>query len=191
MAKKEVSIWNEAFETMPHPELEKLQLERLKEVVVRATERVPFYKERYAEAGLSVNPIQSLEDMAKLPFTTKQDLRDRYPFGMFAVPVHALAQIHGTSGTTGKMMVTGYTDQDMEIWAETMARVYTAGRTTAHDVIHNAYGYGLFTGGLGFHLGAQKVGAAVVPVSGGLTQRQVQIMQDFGSTILASFSASQ
>jgi len=184
MAEKKVLIWNEEFETMPRPELEKLQLERLKKVVAWVTERVPFYKELYAQAGVSADDIKSLEDIAKLPFTTKQNLRDHYPFGMFAVSVNELKQIHATSGTTGKMTVTGYTENDMEVWAETMARVYAAGGTTADDIIHNAYGYGLFTGGLGFHLGAQKIGATVIPVSGGLTKRQIEIMQDFGSTIL-------
>jgi phenylacetate-CoA ligase len=184
MTRKKALIWNEEFETMPRPELEKLQTERLKKVVAWVTERVPFYKELYAEAGVSADDINSLEDIAKLPFTNKQDLRDRYPFGMFAVPAGEIRQIHATSGTTGKMTVTGYTENDMEVWAETMARVYAAGGTTADDIIHNAYGYGLFTGGLGFHLGAHKIGATVIPVSGGLTKRQIEIMQDFGSTIL-------
>lgn len=184
MAEKKALIWNEEFETMPRPELEKVQVERLKKVVAWVTERVPFYKELYAEAGVSADDIKSLEDIAKLPFTNKQDLRDRYPFGMFAVPVNELKQIHATSGTTGKMTVTGYTENDMEVWGETMARVYTAGGATADDIVHNAYGYGLFTGGLGFHIGAEKIGATVIPVSGGLTKRQIEIMQDFGSTIL-------
>ncbi|MFN2129935.1 MAG: phenylacetate--CoA ligase family protein [Anaerolineae bacterium] len=184
MAEKKALIWNEEFETMPRPELEKLQLERLQELVARATNTVPFYKELYAEAGVSVDDIQSLEDIAKLPFTYKQDLRDHYPFGMFAVPVDELKQIHATSGTTGKMTVTGYTASDMDVWAETMARVYTAGGATADDMVHNAYGYGLFTGGLGFHVGAERIGATVIPVSGGLTRRQIEIMQDFGSTVL-------
>jgi phenylacetate-CoA ligase len=184
MASKKALIWNEEFETMPRPELGKLQLERLKRTVAYCMEKVPFYKELYARAGVSADDIQSLEDIAKLPFTNKQDLRDRYPFGMFAVPVDELKQIHATSGTTGKMTVTGYTANDMEVWAETMARVYTAGGTTADDMVHNAYGYGLFTGGLGFHIGAEKIGATVIPVSGGLTRRQIEIMHDFGSTIL-------
>ncbi len=184
MTEKKALIWNEEFETMPRPELEKVQVERLKKVVAWVTEKVPFYKELYAEAGVSADDIESLEDIAKLPFTNKQDLRDRYPFGIFAVPVNELKQIHATSGTTGKMTVTGYTENDMEVWAETMARVYVAGGTTADDIIHNAYGYGLFTGGLGFHLGARKLGATVIPVSGGLTKRQIEIMQDFGSTVL-------
>ena len=184
MAERKALIWNEAFETMPRPELQKLQAERLKQVVARVTATVPFYRNLYAKAGVSADDIHSLEDIAKLPFTYKQNLRDHYPFGMFAVPVSELRQIHATSGTTGKMTVTGYTASDMEVWAETMARVYTAGGTTADDMIHNAYGYGLFTGGLGFHIGAEKIGATVIPVSGGMTRRQIEIMQDFGSTIL-------
>jgi phenylacetate-CoA ligase len=181
---KKALIWNEEFETMPRPELEKLQLKRLKDIVTYVAEKVPFYKDLYAEADVSAADINSLEDIAKLPFTNKQDLRDRYPFGMFAVPVEELRQVHATSGTTGKMTVTGYTASDMQVWAETMARVYTAGNVTADDIVHNAYGYGLFTGGLGFHIGAERIGATVIPVSGGLTKRQIEIMQDFGSTVL-------
>jgi phenylacetate-CoA ligase len=184
MAKKKVLFWNEEIETMPRPEMEKLQLKRLKEMVSLAMERVPFYKELYAKVGVSTDDIQSLEDINKLPFTTKQNLRDAYPFDMFAVPMGELKQIHATSGTTGKMTVTCYTANDLEVWGETMARVYAAGGTTADDIIHNAYGYGLFTGGLGFHIGAQKIGATVIPVSGGLTKRQIEIIQDFGSSVL-------
>jgi phenylacetate-CoA ligase len=169
---------------MARPELETLQLARLKEAVARVTATVPFYKNLYAKANVSGDDIQSLEDISKLPFTYKQDLRSHYPFGMFAVPVGELRQIHATSGTTGKMTVTGYTSSDMEIWAETMARVYAAGGATGDDMIHNAYGYGLFTGGLGFHIGAEKIGATVIPISGGLTRRQIEIMRDFGSTVL-------
>jgi phenylacetate-CoA ligase len=184
MSEKKALIWNKEFEAMPRPELEKLQLDRLKKVVAWATEKVPFYRELYGRAGVSADDIQSLEDIAKLPFVNKQDLRDHYPFDMFAVQVNELRQIHATSGTTGKMTVTGYTENDMEVWAETMARVYVAGGTTADDIIQNAYGYGLFTGGLGFHAGAHKIGATVIPVSGGLSRRQIEIMRDFGSTIL-------
>jgi phenylacetate-CoA ligase len=184
MTESKALIWNEVFETMPRPELQRLQLERLRKTVARVTATVPFYRQLYARAGVSADDIQSLDDIAKLPFTNKQDLRDGYPFGMLAVPVGELKQTHATSGTTGKMTVTGYTANDMEVWAETMARVYTAGGATAGDMIHNAYGYGLFTGGLGFHIGAEKIGATVIPVSGGLTRRQIEIMQDFGSTIL-------
>ncbi len=181
---KKVLIWNRDMETMPRSELAKLQLERLKETVARATALVPFYRELYARKGISADDIRSLEDIAKLPFTTKQDLRDHYPFGMFAVPLTQLRQIHATSGTTGKMTVTGYTQSDMNVWAEVMARVYTACGVTSEDIVHNAYGYGLFTGGLGFHIGAERIGAAVVPVSGGLNKRQVELLQDFKPTVL-------
>jgi len=184
MAEKKALIWNETFETMARPGLRELQLERLRDVVARVTATVPFYKELYAKAGVSVDDLRSLEDVSKLPFTTKQDLRDHYPFGMFAVPVSQLRQVHATSGTTGKMTVTGYTDNDQKVWAETMARVYTTAGTVPDDIVHNAYGYGLFTGGLGFHLGAQEIGATVIPVSGGLTKRQIEIILDFGSTVL-------
>ena len=184
MTQKKALIWNQESETMPRPELEKLQVERLKKAVARVTATVPFYRNLYAKAGVSADDIQSIEDIAKLPFTNKSDLRNSYPFGMFAVPVGDLRQVHATSGTTGKMTVTGYTEHDMGIWAETMARVYAAGGATGDDIVHNAYGYGLFTGGLGFHIGAEKIGATVIPVSGGLTRRQIEIMQDFGSTVL-------
>lgn len=185
MADKKALIWNVGAETMPRSELQRVQLERLKAQVARATANVPLYRNLYAQVGVSADDIQSLEDIHKLPFTYKQDLRDHYPFGMFAVPVRDLRQIHATSGTTGKMTVTGYTLNDMDVWGETMARVYAAGGVTADDIIHNAYGYGLFTGGLGFHIGAEEIGATVIPVSGGLTRRQIEIIMDFGSTVLA------
>jgi phenylacetate-CoA ligase len=181
---KTVLIWNEEFETMPRADLKRLQLERLKETVARATAKVPFYRDLYAKAGVSADDIESLEDIAKLPFTTKQDLRDHYPFGMFAAPLREFREIHATSGTTGKMIIAGYTAKDLDLWAELMARTLTAGGATADDIIQSAYGYGLFTGGLGVHIGGQRIGALVVPISGGLTTRQVEIMKDFGSTVL-------
>ncbi len=185
MAKK-YPVWNEEIETMPRNELQKLQLKRMQETVERVYSRVPLYKKLFDGAGVKPADLKSLDDLAKFPFTVKQDLRDNYPFGPFAVPLKEVSQIHATSGTTGKMTVTGYTKNDMKIWAEVMARVYAAGGTKKGDVIHNAYGYGLFTGGLGFHIGAHEIGATVIPVSGGLTQRQVTIMQDFGSTVLTA-----
>jgi len=184
MAKKEYPIWNPEMETMPRDELRKLQLARFQDVVKRVYEKVPFYKGLLENAGLKPKDIKSWDDVTNIPFTHKQDLRNNYPFGTFAVPLADVAQIHATSGTTGKMTVTGYTTNDMKVWAEVMARVYAAGGTKKGDIVHNAYGYGLFTGGLGFHIGAHEVGATVVPVSGGLTQRQVTIMQDFGCTVL-------
>jgi len=184
MAKKEYMIWKPEVETLPRPELEKLILKRMKGTMKRVYEKVPFYKKLFDDAGVKPADLKSLQDLSKFPFTVKQDLRNNYPFGPFAEPLSEVAQIHATSGTTGKMTVTGYTKNDMKVWADCMARVYTAGGTKKGDIIHNAYGYGLFTGGLGFHLGAHEVGATVVPVSGGLTQRQVTIMQDFGCTVL-------
>ncbi len=184
MATKEYPIWNKKMETMPREELQKVQLKRMQETVERVYNKVPFYKNLFDDAGVKPAGLKSLDDLAKFPFTVKQNLRNNYPFGPFAMPLEEVTQIHATSGTTGKMTVTGYTDNDMRVWAEVMARVYTAGGTKKGDIIHNAYGYGLFTGGLGFHLGAHEVGATVVPVSGGLTKRQVTIMQDFGSTVL-------
>lgn len=181
---KKVLIWNREFETMPRAELAKLQLERLRKTIAHAIANVPFYRDLYSRQGISAESIRSLDDIARLPFTTKQDLRDHYPFGMFAVPLTQLRQIHATSGTTGKMTVTGYTKNDLDVWGETMARVYTACGVTSDDIVHNAYGYGLFTGGLGFHIGAERIGAAVVPVSGGLSKRQIELLQDFKSTVL-------
>jgi phenylacetate-CoA ligase len=177
-------IWNPEFETMPRDELSKVQARRLWDVVARAGANVPFYKKKFAEAKVSADDIQSLDDLKRLPFTEKADLRDNYPFGMFTVPLEQVVRIHASSGTTGKPTVGGYTRADIDLWAEVMARTVTCAGVTSQDVVHNAYGYGLFTGGLGFHLGAEKVGAMVVPISGGLTRRQVMLMEDFGATVL-------
>ncbi len=176
--------WNEEMETMPRDRLEALQLERLQAVVERVYETIPFYKRAFEEKGVRPSDIQSLDDLGKLPFTTKQDLRDHYPFGMFAVPLEQIVRVHASSGTTGKPTVVGYTRRDMELWGEVMARTLRAGDVTTEDVVHNAYGYGLFTGGLGFGLGAETIGAATVPVSGGFTKRQLMLMEDFGATVL-------
>jgi phenylacetate-CoA ligase len=184
MTKQKYPMWNEEIETMAREGLQKLQLKRMQETVDRVYNNVPFYKQLFDEAGVKPADLKSLDALAKFPFTVKQNLRSNYPFGPFAMPLEEVTQIHATSGTTGKMTVTGYTDNDMKVWAEVMARVYAAGGTKKGDIIHNAYGYGLFTGGLGFHLGAHELGATVVPVSGGLTKRQVTIMQDFGCTVL-------
>ncbi len=177
-------IWNEEFECMDRRDLEKLQVERLKALVERVSKTVPFYQKKFAEAGVTADDINSLDDLAKLPFTNKPDLRDEYPFGFFAVPLKDINRIHASSGTTGKPTVGGYTRADLEMWTEVMARTVTCGGVTSEDVVHNGYGYGLFTGGLGFHYGAEHVGAAVVPVSGGLTRRQIMLMQDFKATVL-------
>jgi phenylacetate-CoA ligase len=174
------------FETMPREDLEAIQLRRLQATIERAYFNVPFYKKAFDEKNLKPQDIKSLEDLKKLPFTKKQDLRDNYPFGMFAVPMDNVVRIHASSGTTGKPTVVGYTARDIKTWAELMARSLAAGGATRGDIIHNSYGYGLFTGGLGIHYGAEKLGASVIPVSGGNTKRQIVLMKDFGATILTS-----
>jgi phenylacetate-CoA ligase len=177
-------IYNEEFETMPREALESIQLRRLQATVARAYNATPFYRRRFDEAGVAPADIRSLSDLQKLPFTTKADLRDNYPFGMFAVPMDNVTRIHASSGTTGKPTVVGYTARDIQTWAELMARSLMAAGTRRDDIVHNAYGYGLFTGGLGVHYGAERLGASVIPISGGNTKRQVMIMKDFGPTVL-------
>ena len=177
-------IYDIRHETMPREDLESLQLRRLQASLERAYAMVPFYRKRFQEAGITPGQIRSLADLKNVPFTTKQDLRDNYPFGMFAVPMDMVVRIHASSGTTGKPTVVGYTARDIEMWAELMARSLAAGGANRGDIVHNAYGYGLFTGGLGAHYGAEKLGASVIPVSGGNTKRQVLIMKDFKPTIL-------
>jgi phenylacetate-CoA ligase len=177
-------IYNEEYETMPREALEAIQLRRLQTTVARVYNTVPFYKKRFDEVGIKVDDVGSLADLRRLPFTYKDDLRDNYPFGMFTVPMDDVVRIHASSGTTGKPTVVGYTARDIKTWSELMARTLMAGGATRGDMIHNAYGYGLFTGGLGFHYGAEELGASVIPISGGNTKRQVMIMTDFGPTIL-------
>jgi phenylacetate-CoA ligase len=177
-------IWNDEFETLPREAMEALQVKRLREQVDRVYATVPYYRAKLTEAGFRPGDIRRLSDLGKLPFTDKYDLRDTYPFGMFAVPMERVVRIHASSGTTGKPVVVGYTRRDIEIWSELMARTLCCGGATSGDVVHNSYGYGLFTGGLGAHYGAEKIGATVIPMSGGNTKRQILIMQDFGSTIL-------
>lgn len=176
--------WNDEFETLPRAAIESLQLKRLQNVVQKAYAAVPFYRESFARAGVSPEMIKSLNDLRRLPFTLKQDMRDNYPYGLFAVPLDEIVRIHASSGTTGKPTVVGYTQRDIEMWAELMARSFVAAGAHRGDIIHNAYGYGLFTGGLGAHYGAEKLGASVIPMSGGNTKKQIMIMQDFGSTVL-------
>lgn len=179
-------IYDMEFETLPREALSAIQLQRLQATVERVYATVPFYRKKFQEAGIKPSDIQKLEDLRKLPFTTKQDLRDNYPFGMFAVPMDNVVRIHASSGTTGKPTVVGYTARDINTWATLMARSLAAGGATRGDIIHNAYGYGLFTGGLGVHYGAEKLGASVIPVSGGNTKRQIVIMKDFKPTILTA-----
>lgn len=177
-------IWNREAECMSFKERQGLQLERLKSIVTLAYEKVPYYRKRFTAAKVKPSDLQSLKDIQKLPFTSKDDLREVYPFGMFAVPMLDIVEIHTSSGTTGKPIVAGYTKGDIDLWGEVMARTLTMAGTTKDDIVQNGYGYGLFTGGLGFHYGAQKIGAVVIPISSGNTKRQLQIMQDFGATIL-------
>jgi phenylacetate-CoA ligase len=177
-------IWNEEFETLPREALEALQLKRLKALVERIYAAVPYYRKKMEEANVKPADIKALKDLVRLPFTTKEDLRLNYPFGLFAVPFERVVRIHASSGTTGKPTVVGYTRRDIESWAELMARTLSCGGAHQGDVVHNAYGYGLFTGGLGAHYGAEKLGAAVIPISGGNSKRQIMLMQDFGSTVL-------
>ena len=179
-------IFNIEYETMPREALEAIQLRRLQTTLSRAYSTVPFYRENFDRNGITPSDIRSLDDLHEIPFTTKQDLRDNYPFGMFAVPMDNVVRIHASSGTTGQPTVVGYTARDIDTWAELMARSLSAGGATRGDIIHNAYGYGLFTGGLGVHYGAEKLGASIIPVSGGNTKRQIIIMKDFGPTILTA-----
>jgi phenylacetate-CoA ligase len=177
-------IWNEKDETMPREELEVLQLKRLQAQVERVYVTVPYYRQKMDDAGVAPGDIKSLQDIRHLPFTTKEDLRKNYPFGLFTVPMDRIVRIHASSGTTGQPTVVGYTKRDIKMWAEMMARSLAAAGVTSKDVVHNAYGYGLFTGGLGAHYGAEEMGCAVIPISGGNSKRQITIMKDFGSTVL-------
>jgi phenylacetate-CoA ligase len=177
-------IWNEKYECMSRKELEELQLNRLKAIVQKVYDRVPFYKESFDKAGVKPSNIKSIDDIKKLPFISKKDLRDNYPFKLFAEPMDNIIRIHSSSGTTGKPVVAGYTKNDIEMWAELMARSLMCAGATPKDIIQNAYGYGLFTGGLGIHYGAERMGATVIPASGGNTKRQIMMLQDFGTTVL-------
>lgn len=176
--------FNEEFETLPRVALEALQLKRLQSTLERVYANVPFYNASFNSLGIKPSLVTTLNDLRKLPFTTKQDMRDSYPYGLFAAPMEEIVRIHASSGTTGKPTVVGYTKKDITIWSELMARSFVAAGAHKGDIIHNAYGYGLFTGGLGAHYGAELLGASVIPISGGNTKRQIMIMQDFGSTVL-------
>jgi phenylacetate-CoA ligase len=177
-------VYNPDIEAMDRGRLAELQLDRLKETVKRCEEMVPFYRMKMRELDLSWKDIKSVEDVEKLPFTTKDDLRENYPFGLFAVPTRDIVRIHASSGTTGRPTVVGYTSQDIEVWSELMARSLVAGMADPSDIIQVAYGYGLFTGGLGFHYGVEKLGGSVIPISGGNTKRQIRMMVDLGTTVL-------
>jgi phenylacetate-CoA ligase len=180
-----MQYWNPTYECMSREELTRVQTERLINTVKRVYHNVPAIREKMQKKGVEPGDIKSLDDLKKLPFTYKQDLRDNYPYGLFSSPLSEIVRIHASSGTTGKQTVVGYTRRDLEIWSEVMARTFTSAGATRESFIQIAYGYGLFTGGLGAHYGAEKVGASVIPISGGNTKRQIQLMKDFGTTILA------
>ncbi len=177
-------IFNEEFETLPREALEALQLKRLQQVIERVYHTVGFYRKAFDEAGIIPDDIKTLDDLHRVPFTTKEDLRDNYPFGLFAVPMSNIVRLHASSGITGRATVVGYTKRDIETWSKLMARSFVAAGLTKNDIVHNAYGYGLFTGGLGIHYGAEMLGASVIPISGGNTKRQIMILQDFGPTVI-------
>jgi phenylacetate-CoA ligase len=178
--------WEPDNECMHREELEQLQLERLQATLNRVYGRVPFYRKKFDELGVAPEDVASLADLARLPFTTKADLHDNYPYGLFAVPMREVVRIHASSGTTGTPTVVGYTRNDIRTWSNLVARVITMGGVTKDDVIQIAFGYGLFTGGFGLHYGAERIGASVIPASSGNTARQIKIMQDFKTTALVS-----
>lgn len=180
----EMKYWQKEEETMPVAQRQVFQLERLQTTVNRAYKNVDFYKKKFDELGLQPDIIKDLSDISKLPFTTKKDLRDNYPYGMFAVPLRDIVRIHSSSGTTGKPTVVGYTRNDLDAWNNMVARVMTAGGVSKEDIVHVSFTYGLFTGGFGLHYGAETIGASVIPVSSGNTQRQLAIMEDYKSTVL-------
>ena len=177
-------IWNPEFETMSRPDLEQLQLERLQSTLNRVYKNVKFYRSRFDELGVEPADIRSRQDLEKIPFTTKDDLRDNYPYGMFALPLREVVRIHSSTGTTGKPTVVGYSANDLDSWSEVVARIMTAGGVTKDDVVQIAFGYGLFTGGFGLHYGAERIGASVIPISSGNTRRQLMIMEDYRTTAL-------
>ena len=180
-----MKYWNEHFECMPREEIKILQSRRLQKLVDRVYNNVPHYREKMIAAGVEPGDIRSVDDIVKLPFTVKQDLRDNYPFGLMAVPMSEIVRLHASSGTTGKPIVVGYTRKDLSIWSEVVARCLTAYGITKNDSVQVSYGYGLFTGGLGAHGGVENIGGTVIPMSSGNTQKQIQLMHDFGAKGLA------
>lgn len=175
-------FWNEEIETMSRPDLEELQLKKLQATVKRAFDKIPYYNKRYSESEVYPEDIETLKDIEKLPFITKDDLRESYPFGLFAVDIKDIKELHSSSGTTGKPVVSGYTEKDLDTWAETTARGLTMMGLGENDIIQNTHGYGMFTGGFGVHYGSHKIGATIIPISTGQTRRQIEIMSDFGTT---------
>ena len=178
-------IWNETKECISRDELAELQSKRLVKVVNRVYHNVEYYRKKMQEAGIEPGDIRGIEDITKLPYTTKNDLRDTYPFGLFAAPQSDIVRVHASSGTTGKATVVGYTRRDIDIWSECVSRSLTMAGVTRGDIIQIAYGYGLFTGGLGAHYGAEYLGATVVPMSTGNTKKLTTMMKDFGVTAIA------
>ncbi len=178
-------IWNESIECASREELRRIQSQRLIDTVERVYHAVPGYRRKMQEAGLVPADIKDIDDISKLPFTTKQDLRDNYPFGMFSVPMSEIVRIHASSGTTGKSTVVGYTRKDLNMWSEVVTRSLVEAGIHRNDIVQVAYGYGLFTGGLGLHYGTENLGATAIPISGGNTEKQIQLMQDFGTTAIA------
>ena len=181
-----VNYWQKDIETMKRSELNALQLERLKYIVRYCYENVPFYKKRFDEIGLKPEHIQSFQDVEKIPFTTKDDIRDNYPFGLFAVPQKKIVRMHASSGTTGKPTVVGYTRNDLNTWSDLVARLCVAAGVNDDDIAQISFGYGLFTGALGLHYGLEKIGASIVPASSGNTEKQVMLLKDFGVTVLVA-----
>jgi phenylacetate-CoA ligase len=179
-----LKIWNREAECMPRSELHNLQLQRLQATLKRVAENVPCYQAKFKDCGFEPKDLQTLDDLKHLPFTTKNDLRLNYPYGMFAVPMRDVVRIHSSSGTTGKPTVVGYTKQDIQTWSELVARFMTAAGVTNEDIVHVAFGYGLFTGAFGLHYGSEAIGASVIPMSGGNTDKQIMIMQDYQSSVL-------
>ncbi|MBQ3226379.1 MAG: AMP-binding protein, partial [Clostridia bacterium] len=177
-------IWNPEAECMSREEMHKLQSERLCSKIKEIYENVPYYRAKMDEKGVKPEDIRSVDDLSLLPFTSKQDLREAYPYGLFARPLKDIVEIHATSGTTGKQVIAGYTKNDIALWGEVMARVLTAAGGDETSVVQSSYGYGLFTGGLGAHYGAQTMGAMAIPTSSGNTERQIRLMKDLGTTIL-------
>ncbi len=176
-----MAYFNEKMECMPRNERAKIQSERLVETIKRVYESVPAYRARMDEAGVKPSDIKGIEDISKLPFTTKKDLRDGYPFGMFSADMKDIVRIHASSGTTGKLTVAGYTQHDIDVWSECVARALVATGASKESMVQVAYGYGMFTGGLGLHYGAELLGSAVIPMSSGNTKRQIMLMEDFGT----------
>ena len=189
----QAELWNDVLgafhpasapDYLPVAQLQQVQLQRLQSVVKRAYEHVPLFRQRLEERSLKPEDIRSLEDIRRLPFTVKNDLRDTYPFGLFASPMQEIVRLHASSGTTGKPIVVAYTQADLEVWTSVMVRSFAACGMHQGDIVQNAYGYGLFTGGLGMHYGAEALGATVIPISGGNTDRQIMLMKDFGATAI-------